>query len=330
MTEDIENSFVDGLFFIVGTGRCGTTLLQAMLNSSSRIAIPPETRFFGQSDPKAGGFHDPLQDAEVEPYIEARRADWWWRELGLVVDEFAQAVRGGVRTSRSIYLWMLQRLTSSSGKLRIGEKTPYYGNWAEHLLGMFPRARFIHLHRDPRDVVASLRSQEWWIAKSALSCAMVCGAALDRQAQLRRKWNEDRLLTVGYEALVAHPERELERICRFLNEPFESSMLRFHERADPGFLDLERDWKNLTLQALTNARIERYRRELSDREIRLVEWTLGPLMTDLGYERDSTASDNPRWNSEFEAEVEHWEQRHRESGPERCVDVEPILHSIKT
>ncbi len=31
-----------GLFFIVGTGRCGTTLLQSMLSQHSRILVPLE------------------------------------------------------------------------------------------------------------------------------------------------------------------------------------------------------------------------------------------------------------------------------------------------
>ena len=33
----------DGLFFIVGHHRGGTTLLQSMLSSHSEITIPPET-----------------------------------------------------------------------------------------------------------------------------------------------------------------------------------------------------------------------------------------------------------------------------------------------
>ena len=322
-----HHAVADGLFFIVGTGRCGTTLLQAMLSSHSRLAIPAETRFFGQADPVSAGLHDPLLDTELETYISARRSDWWWKELGLVDEEFAAAVRGGQRSAKAIYLWMLHRLTANLGKPRVGEKTPYYGQWAEHLLALFPKARFIHLHRDSRDVIASLRSQKWWVAKSAMSCVMVCRDVLDHQAGLRDTWSKDRLLTVRYETLVKHPADELERVCRFLDEQFESAMLRFHGRTEVGFLELERDWKGLTLQPLSESRIGRYRRELPDREIRLVEWLLGRRLTELGYERDSHAEDDPDWPSSFVAERERWEAERARSGPERLIDVDPLMRS---
>ena len=36
----------DNLFFIIGSGRCGTTLVQAILNSHSKICLPIETHFY--------------------------------------------------------------------------------------------------------------------------------------------------------------------------------------------------------------------------------------------------------------------------------------------
>jgi hypothetical protein len=52
-------------------------------------------------------------------------------------------------------------------------------------------------------------------------------------------------------------------------------------------------------------------------------------MTDLEYGRDSMATHGTDWEREFEVERRHWENERAQNGPERCVDVTPILRRIK-
>jgi hypothetical protein len=225
---------------------------------------------------------------------------------------------------------MLRELSTTTTKPRIGEKTPYYGMWAEHLLGLYPKAKFIHIHRDPRDVVVSLRSQRWWIAKSALSCALMCRKVLDHQQKIADAWGDNIVLTVRYESLVEEPEQELKRVCKFLEEPYESKMLEFHQRSEVRILDIEREWKGLAFQPLTKSRIGRYPKELTDRETRLVEWTLGPMLESHGYDRDSVADYDSDWEVEFKKELKRWEEERAANGPEQYVDVEPILQKRRS
>src|SRR6185503_4678803 len=83
---------------------------------------------------------------------------------------FQAAVRGGRRTSRDIYLWVLGNVAARRGnrKPRYGEKTPYYAVFVDRIAELFPRARFIQLYRDPRDVVASYLEQYWAHGATAL------------------------------------------------------------------------------------------------------------------------------------------------------------------
>ena len=40
----------------------------------------------------------------VEAYLALFRSDVWWEDMGLDAEAFAEAVRGGARASRDIYL----------------------------------------------------------------------------------------------------------------------------------------------------------------------------------------------------------------------------------
>jgi len=56
----------EGLFFIVGNHRGGTTLLQSMLTSHSELSIPPETGFFEEIWTRRSNFGDLRQDRALD------------------------------------------------------------------------------------------------------------------------------------------------------------------------------------------------------------------------------------------------------------------------
>jgi hypothetical protein len=301
--EDAPQVDPDKLFFIVGTGRCGSTLLQAMLSSHPGLYIPPELRYFGRHEPGVR-FTDPLRDEDVEAYLALCARDPWWRDMGMDEAAFQDAVRGGTRTSRQIYLWVLEHVASRRGnrKRRLGEKTPYYIHFAEHVAELFPDAQFILLHRDPRDVVASYLEQYWVRGGTALRVANHVRHEFHIGQQVAKRLGPDRFCTVRYEDLVEQPERELRRLCAFLGEDYHPAMLQFGNREDAGYLDVEEPWKGLTRQGLTRARVGRYRTRLTPRQIWTVERRLGSILPQLGYERSSAAAAPISWHGTWWAE----------------------------
>lgn len=293
----------DGLFFIVGTGRCGTTLLQAMLTCHPNLYIPPELRYFGRHEPGLR-FSDPLKDEHVEAYLALFRRDVWWEDMGLDAEAFARAVRGGVRTSSGIYLWILGHVAArrGSGKPRYGEKTPYYVLLTERIAELFPGARFIHLYRDPRDVVASFLEQYWVQRGTALRVANYVRYVFRRVDEAAKRLGPDRFCAVKYEELVDHPERELRRVCGFLGERYDPGMLQFAERPDAGYLEVEEGWKGTTRQELTRARMGRYRARLTPRQVWTVERRLASLLPGLGYPPTGPERAPLHWHAAFWAE----------------------------
>ena len=317
-----------GLFFIIGTGRCGTTLLQSMLSEHSRILVPLEVGFFTNLEP-AIHFSDPLSDTEVNEYLRYCTQYWWWPALEINSGVFCEVVRGGMRSAREIFLWLLWQLSAGSGKVKIGEKT--IGNWRKvgRILELFPKAKFIHIYRDPRDVVVSLLQQYWWTAKSVIPAAMYCRQVLDTLKSLERDLGEKQLLKVEYEMLVKQPEPELRRICAFLGEEFESSMLRFYSRRERGYVDAEAEWKDLTLEPLTKKRIGIYREQLTPEEIWTVERVLGRLLVDYGYEPDREVCQHGHWSIAYFAERIKWGLKcFLIGGSRKFIDEKPVIKKL--
>ena len=293
----------DSLFFLVSTGRCGSTLLQAMLSSHPRLYIPPELRYFGRHDPITA-FTDPLPDSDVEAYLANCARDPWWQDMGLDRASFEEAIRGDLRGSRDIYLWILGHIAERRGnqKPRIGEKTTYYALHGPRIDELFPKAKFIHMFRDPRDVAASYLEQYWCSKGTALGCARWIKRVYEHADQLAARLGPKRFCAVRYEALVEDPKRELTRLCEFLGEDYDPAMLRYGDRAATGYLEVEEGWKGMTREPLTPSRIGRYEGRLTPRQIWTVDHALGRLLTQYGYERNSPNPGSIRWRCGFWAE----------------------------
>lgn len=283
----------DAVFFVVGTGRSGSTLLQAILSCHPRLSIPPEVRYFGYRDP-AVRFADPLPEADIPAYIEDCRRDMWWEEIGVPLDELEQALREGRRSAREIFLWVLRRLSPPEAQ-RIGEKTPPHIMYIDRIFAVCPEAKVIHIYRDPRDVVVSYLSQYWCSDPTGIDVALYCRHCYWTLEKLTRKYGPERITAVRYESLVEQPEAELRRLCAFLGEEFDPAMLSFNERSHAGFVGLEHSWKELTRKPLTSARIGRFADKLSPWQIYFIETVMGDTLQRLGYEPTRVRRGRPDW-----------------------------------
>lgn len=290
-----EASLATGLFFIVGTGRCGTTLLQAMVMSHPRIAIPPETRFFLAYDP-ALTVGDPVPPGRVDEYVRSCVEQWRLADLEIGEAELRGIVRDAGGSARGIFLGILARWAARQGKPRAGEKTPNHFKCVDRIAAVFPEARFIHLYRDPRDVALSMRERGWAPGPAEVGrYARTWARAMRRHLAYERTLGPTRYLALRYEDLAAEPERELRRVCDFLGEAFDPAMLDYPRRRDRGYVDRERAWKALADTPVSTARIGRFRDGLTPREIRLCERSAGRMMGVMGYDRAPGVRDRLSW-----------------------------------
>lgn len=283
------------LFFIVGTSRSGTTLLQAILNAHSCICIPPETHFFTYENEfdwqisrlfDAGGVHSFVEFL----FEEKRRLD----DLDLRKEQMLRRVdQLDVTSNRALFLLVAALYRKQVGKDIVGEKTPRHLLHAEKISGRYPKARFLILFRDPRAKALSERKVPFG-SPSLFVSARRWRRYVREYRRLTDLLSSDQYYQTTYEAIVRHTEAEVRRIASFLGVDFEENMLAFYDRDDleKGYPDRE-DWKQNTMKPIQEDHIDKWKGELSAREIELVEQTAGAYLEEMGYdpvERESIST----------------------------------------
>jgi hypothetical protein len=172
-------------------------------------------------------------------------------------------------------------LAQERGRPRWVEKTPRHLEVPELIAATWPRARLLRIVRDPRDAAVSLTRVPFG-TPSLLTNLSVLARMNEAGADFYRK--SPRALTVRYEDLVAEPERELRRICDFIEEPFAASMIDGREAATAVAADHEW-WKGDATGPLDPARSGRWRSEMPPRVQHYAALNQADMLEEHGYGR---------------------------------------------
>jgi sulfotransferase family protein len=267
---------------IVACPRSGTTLLQLMLHGHSRIAIPPSTLFLLPTYFRRLQFGD-LELREnrrrLSRFVVRRRykiddlgLDARWLRRQIV--EAPPTVGSAIGTVYRAYADRLQ-------KPRWGDKRPAYERYLEIVMRLFPDAQLIHLVRDPRDCVASLKGMRWW-KRGIYHSISAWAQSVDHTDEALRRWPGS-LTRVSYERLVADPEPELRALTEALGEAYDPQMAE-PELIAASVVPDERHWHANTRGAPTSRAVGRWRSELEPWEVALCDHVLAGRMARLGYE----------------------------------------------
>ncbi|MBI4219107.1 MAG: sulfotransferase [Chloroflexi bacterium] len=225
-------SSIQSRSFIVGCARSGTTLLQAMVSSHPRIFSFPESHFFCRAVPRRRRYR-------LLGLVDRRSAQAVLAELtGLVgkpelVDRIP-ARSPMFRAYARAFVEIVDAAAIMNRRDMWVEKTPHHVDFVSTITAWVPSARFLHILRDGRDVVASQVDAQredpaYWGNWSLERLVELWN--LDVGKSLAHRGEPDHLF-VSYEALIASPERELRRVCEFLDIEFDPSMLEFWTGAD--------------------------------------------------------------------------------------------------
>lgn len=286
------------MVFIVGSGRCGSTLVQDVLTRHPDVA-----------------FLSNLQD-------RYRWLDWtgrWNRVIYRMVPERLTR-KGRVRFAPSEGYRALAREVSpfvcSPGRpLRADDAEPWlaeayrrffdqrasrqpgcvflqkFTGWprVDFTRAVFPDARFIHVVRDGRAVANSLVQMPWWrdyadavllghlppadldlYERSGRSVGLLAGlvwkSVVDAHEQARRHVPYGRWLTVRYEDVVARPAQELDQLRRYVGLVESSAFDRAVRRT-----------------RVSDRRAQAYEVELGPRTRALLDDVLGDHLARYGY-----------------------------------------------
>ncbi|GAB1823116.1 sulfotransferase family protein [Herbidospora sp. RD11066] len=280
---------LDRPVFVIGCPRSGTTMLQLMLHSHPRIAVPPETRFMIQAYAARrshGDMRRPENRRRLAEWVAGDR-DTKFRELGLDRGDYVRHAVSAPGTLGSVLGTVFRDYAARFGKPRWGDKRPSYFKNVDMLLRLFPDAQFIHLVRDGRDCVASLMEMPWY--KLDVYHAMANWAeAIDFGRHHAATLPGGSYYELRYEDLTADPELSLKRLCGFIGEEFDPAMCEPHHLADVA-VPSHKVWHANTHSAVTTSRSGSWSNRLEPWQIALCETMLGSRLARHGYELTDTA-----------------------------------------
>jgi Sulfotransferase family len=278
--------------FIVGCPRSGTTLLGRMVDAHPDIAVIHEGRFAPEWFERRRGV---TADGYVTPELVDRllghppfaRVSVGREELERLLGD------GGPVTYAEFVAGIFDLHGRAHGKRLVGDKTPHYVRSLPTIHDLWPGARIVHLIRDGRDVAQSVLG---WrkVTERGGSVARFAAFREDRVAAVACWWEwlvrlgrEDGAALgpatyheIRYEALVAEPAAECERLCAFLDVHYDDRMLDFHqgrERDDPG-LSAKKAWRPVT------PGLRDWRSQMSPADVERFQAAAGGLLDELGYE----------------------------------------------
>ena len=276
--------------FIVGCPRSGTTLLRRIVDNHPEVAITNETHWIVQllEDGHAAPTETPVTPRLLERLVSHRR----FARLKLDPRRLERLVAREEPVSYAELVTAVYDLFGERrGKRLVGDKTPRYVRHIPTLHSLWPRAKFIHLIRDGRDVCLSVRNwdkdsryvtristfEEDPVSTIALWWEQLVRLGREAGAELPAELYHE----VRYENLVADPAEACGKLCDFLRVPYDERMLRFHEgrtRDDPG-LDAKRAWRPIT------PGLRSWRTEMAEGDVERFEAVAGELLDELGYPR---------------------------------------------
>lgn len=269
-----------GEIFVVGYVRSGTTLIAAMLDRHSRVAVPPETHFydlFWPDDRRPAGTWEEMVDA----FLQFRYGDQAY--LGLKRDDLLSVAAGVPPRWPSLLRIVLRAYARQCGKVFPAEKTPFHLYHVGRILRDFPEAKIIFVTRDGRDALSS--AHEVWPFKNSMEVhAWHWRKAMELMFHFETLFG-DRICRVSYESVLANPEPQLRRLCAFCDIDFEPSQLdhRIPTRvAHPH----ELSWKKNIFQPLSQNRRGRWREMFSLEDQATMTSIVAPCNAALGLAAD--------------------------------------------
>jgi hypothetical protein len=275
--------------FVVGAARSGTTLLQRMLDAHPQLAVVNETYWVPRKFRERTGLtREGLVTPALLPQLLASPK---FSRMGVTEEDLLGLLDDGepVRYERFVAR-IFDLYAERRGKPLAGDKTPGYVRRIGRIHELWPRARFVHIIRDPRDVCLSML--EWrsgertagqfgtWDMDPVISTALYWRYSVAVGREAGESLGPTLYHEVRYEDHVSSPERELAKMCDFLGLPYAEEMTRFYE----GKTRRRKLGRSSKAQWLPpTAALRDWRTQLPTGDVERVEAVAGDLLRCLGY-----------------------------------------------
>jgi len=272
-------------FFIIGSGRSGTTLLRRILQSHPLIDIPPEShgaipiavkKFYRYR----GADWQDIVSIVLGQFLSIERFSFWHVDLSSAFVELTR-IEPEKRSLAIIIDTIFQyHLKQHKPQARIwGDKTPVNTIRLKWIHRLFPEAKYIHMLRDGRDVANSFYKAR--LFPDLETAALRWNLSVKTVEKFKQKIPSHKMLTVRYENLVQNPQENVEKVCRFLSIEFIPEML--NEEPINGLGDSHVTHHQKVLTPISTDSIGRWKTELSPEQQKIITRIMKKWLIKLGY-----------------------------------------------
>jgi hypothetical protein len=261
---------------IMGSPRSGTTFLANMVNKFLDVRLSRDNGTLLRYHRLLRHYQPLTDDANLRRLIKHLYADHYIQERlrnrGLKLTEEELFARVDPRTYGGLIDTIFSAIAEQRGRSTWGYKRASLARMTgANVNDLFPRARFIHIIRDARDVVLSmgraggtLLERTWHFAAADWVQHVSLGRAVASQI------GEDRYFELRYERLMTDPAAALIDMLDFSGGGTDRDARAARIRTEiPGLIK--------------KSNTEKWRTQLSPEAIRQVERVAGPLLSELGY-----------------------------------------------
>jgi len=284
--------------FMTTPFRSGSALTTRMLNANSQVCMTTDKLKFFLFCYKPDV---PL----AERYVEETVSNVAYRlrhrfKLQIDARECLSILETQPLSYASLYATLVSEMHKHHSKPIIGEMESLSWRNIPHFLRMFPDGKAMMIVRDLRDVVVSFKKHTIAPGNDYLIALFNVVDAMDHWLLYQKRY-PGRFFGIRYEELKANPEREIRKVCGFLEIDYEPGMLNENcWKEDTG----ER-WRNHQISSFYSEGdyqnpVGRWRRLITQEELFLCEWIGWSQMHAFGMEREGKSTSQEMFNRAIE------------------------------
>lgn len=278
-------------FFVIGSGRCGTTLFRRLIQAQGNTYVPPENWSLGRC---ISQFHRYAWSMQWKDMVDlqvatlSHRSHHWFdtppRPLVRRLHDLEENKRSLAAIIDASYRYHAEM--NDRTPERWGDNSPGSVFSAELIAEVFPDAKFIHFLRDGVDVIGS------WINyapyKDDLEGSAQKWTWSVRKARDFMDKYPSKAIEVRYEELVSEPVKEMRRICSFLDHPFTPSRLEEGSAIDSMGDIIHLGLHEKVRRPISTDSIGKGRRQLDQKQKAIIKPMINDLLQRVGYEPVAT------------------------------------------
>jgi hypothetical protein len=303
----LPDTLLETPLFICGHRKGGTTVVLCLFdNHPQLLTYPADSGFFYMVFPACQNL---TKEETVELVAQKVIEENLTTEMKVVgdpdvynptaiADRYRQIVTNLGHTPADHLTSLIQAYGELCGQeqgqwIRWVEKTTSTEIYAQEISNWFPKAKFLHIVRDPRDNYASLKSgwrdryqHQEGTPHDLLQTMLDRGGLGLRMARLNQTaLGKERYLVIKYEDLTSDPEKMLNKICNFVGIAYSPAL---ETPTVNGRLWAGNNFDGLKFNALSNVNVGRWAERVEEEETALIEGQLADPMEQLGYEFTTT------------------------------------------